>query len=53
MAGSLQSRIKDQEEQSTFSGNLLAYKISTLMLDKDKHVERLFQNERNMEEMKK
>ena len=44
MTGSSQSKIKDQEEPSKLSGNLLSEKLWTLMLKKDKHVERLFQS---------
>ena len=37
--GSLQSNIKEQEEQSKLSGHFLAESIRNLMLDKCKHVE--------------
>ena len=52
MTGSSQSNIKDQEEQSKLSGHLIADKIRTMMLEKDKNVERLFQSERIKEEMR-
>ena len=53
MTSSSKYKIKEQEEQSKISGHLLTEKIRTLMLEKDKHVERLFQSEINMEEMRK
>ena len=51
MAGYSQYNIKEQEERSKCSGHLIAENIRNRMLDKDKHLERLFQSERNMEEM--
>ena len=53
MTVSYQSKIKEHEKQSKFSGKLLSEEIITLMLGKENHVERLFQSERNMEEMRK
>ena len=49
MTSSSQSKVKEQEEQSKFSGHLLAEKIRAVMLDKYKNVELLFQSEINME----
>ena len=51
--GSLQSKIKEREEQSKLSEHLLVEKVKTLTLEKDKQVERLSQSERNVEEMRK
>ena len=53
MTGSSKSKIMEHEEQLKFSGHFLDENMRTLMLEKEKHVERLFQSEINMEEMRK
>ena len=44
MTGYLQSKIKDQEEQSKLFGHLIAENIQTLMLKNSNHVEKQFQS---------